>query len=97
MTKRELILATLSAIQEKHSGLAVNTGMVEKVLDAICDVAAAELLGSGEVPLPGIGKIKTRKVAARMVRNPRTRETVKVPAHRRVTFSASKNIKEALR
>ncbi len=97
MTKRELVLATSRAIQEKHSGLTVNMGTVEKVLDVFCDVAAAELLGGGEVPLPGLGKVKSKKLGGRMGRNPRTGEPVEIPAHRKVAFSACKELKEALK
>ena len=34
-------------------------------LDSLCEVAAAVLLGGGEVSLPGLGKIKMRETAAR--------------------------------
>jgi len=69
----------------------------ESVLNALGDVAAAELLGGGEVPLPGVGKLTTvaRKAATR--RNPRTGAPVEVPAKHVVKFSTAKALKDALK
>ncbi len=97
MTKREIVVATFETMQKEYPALALTLGAVEKTLDALCGVAAAELLGGGEVPLPGIGKLKTKKTSARTGRNPRTGESVNIPAGTRVRLVVGKELKEALR
>ena len=71
-------------------------GTVEKMLETLGDVVAAELLGDGEITLPGLGKLKARKTAARPGRNPRTGETLQIPAGRKIVFVPFKELKEAL-
>ena len=90
MTKQELIKAVAQAVRTAHPDRDVSAVMVEAILDALGDVAAAELLGGGEVPLPGLGKLKSKEVAAREGRNPRTGDVLTVPAHKKVTFAACK-------
>ena len=70
---------------------------MEKTLDVLCGVAAAELLGGGEVPLPGIGKLKAKKAAARKGRNPQTGEAMDIPAGKKVQFVPGKELKNALK
>ena len=65
---------------------------VEAVLKMLGAVAARELAAGGEVPLPGLGKLKTKDRAARMGRNPRTGEAVTIPARRVVVFAPSKKL-----
>lgn len=96
MTKQELVKTVAQTLQEKHPDRDVSAVMVEVVLEALGDVAAAELLGGGEIPLPGLGKLKCREVAARRGRNPRTGETLTIPAHKTVAFAACRALKEAM-
>lgn len=96
MTKQELVKTVAQALQEKHPDRDVSSVMVEAVLEALGDVAAAELLSGGEIPLPGLGKLKSRDVTARRGRNPRTGETLTIPAHKAVAFAACKALKEAM-
>lgn len=97
MTKQEVIKAVAQAVRTAHPDRNVSVVMVETVLDALGDVAAAELLGGGEIPLPGLGKLKSKDIAARHGRNPRTGETLDIPAHKAVTFTACKDLKEAMK
>ena len=53
MTKRELVIAAFEAMRDDYPALTTTLGTVEKTLEVLCGVAAAELLGGGEVPLPG--------------------------------------------
>lgn len=90
MTKKDLI-----------AKIAEDTGCtkadVEKTLDSFGGVAAAELLGEGEVPLPGLGKLKANRRAARKGRNPKTGAAINIPAKTTVKFSAGKELKDALK
>lgn len=97
MTRQELIKAVTQAVRTAHPDRDVNTVMVEVMLEALGDVAAVELLGGGEIPLPGLGKLKSKDIAARTGRNPRTGETLDIPAHKAVTFAACKDLKEAMK
>ena len=58
-----------------------------KVLNSVGDIAAAELLGGGIVPIPHVGKLKVRTMNPRTGRNPRTGEPIVIPAKRAVRFS----------
>lgn len=70
---------------------------VEKTLDSLASVAAAELLGNGEVPLTGLGKLKAKQSKARVGRNPKTGAPVNIPAKTTVKFSIGKGLKDALK
>ncbi len=96
MTKRELIEKALEAARNTHDR-AMTLADMGTALDSLCEVAAAELLGGGEVPLPGIGKLKAKPTAARKGRNPRTGEALDIPAGKRVFFVSGKDLKEALK
>jgi DNA-binding protein HU-beta len=78
----------------KHSGKSIKeTGEgVNATLDAI-----QEALKSGdEVRLVGFGSFVVRTAAARTGVNPQTRAKIKIPAKRRVRFSAGKELSEAV-
>lgn len=97
MTKQEFIKAVAQAVHTAHPDRDVSAVMVEAILDALGDVAAAELLGGGEIPLSGLGKLKSKDVSARKGRNPRTGEALDLPAGKKVVFAACKDLKEALK
>jgi DNA-binding protein HU-beta len=92
MTKAEL----LAAMKEKLAGSDYVKAAVERVLDALGEVAGAALAGGGEVPLPGLGKLKAKKRAARTGRNPRTGEAIQINGRMGVSFEAGKALKDKL-
>ena len=49
-----------------------------------------------KVVLPGLGKLQVRKTKARMGVNPMTRERIKIPARKKVAFTANKALKDAV-
>jgi DNA-binding protein HU-beta len=61
------------------------------------DTISSALEGGDEVRIHGFGSFKTAQRAARMGRNPRTGEAVKVPARRVVRFAASTTLSGALK
>ncbi|WP_086618223.1 integration host factor subunit beta [Erythrobacter tepidarius] len=69
---------------------------IEQVVDIFFDEIAQRLAEGGRVELRGFGAFSTRKREARSGRNPRTGETVKVPAKRVPYFKAGKEIRERL-
>ncbi len=56
----------------------------------------ASLKGGYKIPLPGLGKLQVRRTKARMGINPATREPIKIPAKKKVAFTANKALKEAV-
>lgn len=97
MTKKEIVDGIMETMPRQGGSNVANRLYIESVLEAFCDVAAAELLGGGEVPLKGIGKLKTVATKARKGRNPRTGEAIEIPRSRRIVVSAFRDFKEALR
>ena len=97
MTKQELIKAVTQTVHTMDPQRNVTAVMVEATLDALVDVTAAELLGGGEVTLPRLGKFKSKAVAARKGRNPRTGEILEIPAGKKLVFITCKELKEAMR
>lgn len=90
MTRKDLI----AKIAEESGD---SKATVERVLNSLGSVAAAELLGDGEVPLPGLGKLKAEERKARMGRNPRTGKPLQIAAGTTVKFAAGQELKDALK
>lgn len=65
----------------------------QKALYAIIREALAQ---GQKIPLPGIGSFSVELHAARMGRNPRTGESIAIPARRRIHFKAAKGLRELL-
>lgn len=89
MTKKELV----GIIAKSAGDLPKSTA--EAMLTALADAVAGEMAAGGEISLPGIGKLKSVAQDARTARNPRTGETVQVPAKRKVKFKPAKDLKAA--
>ena len=69
---------------------------VEQVVDVFFDEITQRLAEGGRVELRGFGAFSTREREARVGRNPRTGESVNVPAKRVPYFKAGKEIKKRL-
>jgi len=67
-----------------------------KAVDATLDAITATLRGGNEVRLVGFGTFAVTARAASEGRNPRTGETIKIPASKRPKFSAGKALKDAV-
>jgi integration host factor subunit beta len=70
----------------QHQALAI----VQKVLDGITET----LLQEGRIELRNFGVFAVKKRRPRIARNPRTGETVKVPAKLVVTFKPGREMEE---
>jgi len=89
MNKSELIerMADQAGISKTAAGAA---------LDAATEAIKATLNKGGSVTLVGFGAFTVTKRAARMGRNPRTGEPVKIKASKAPKFTAGKGFKDAL-
>lgn len=90
MTKAELV----KALQDATNLSGVQAG---EYLNRLGDIMAAELIGGGEVPLPAIGKLKVKSTKARTGRNPKTGESIQIPAGRKAVLVVSKELKDSLK
>jgi len=66
------------------------------VVDAVFDTITAALKTGDEVRLVGFGTFSVAHRAATQGRNPRTRETILIPASKQPKFKAGKGLKDAV-
>ncbi|MBI2476836.1 HU family DNA-binding protein [Candidatus Uhrbacteria bacterium] len=64
--------------------------------DKLVELVYKEVRGSGELMLPGLGKLVKQHRAARMGRNPATGESIQIPAKTVVKFRVNKGAKDAI-
>ncbi len=90
MNKQELIqkIAKEAALSKTSAGAAV---------DAFLDGITRSLKKGDAITFVGFGTFKTSQRKARLARNPRTGEAIKVPKHRVVRFTAGKALKNAVK
>jgi DNA-binding protein HU-beta len=89
MNKTELI----AVVAEK-------TGMpkkdAERVINATVDTITEKLVAGEKVAMSGFGIFEVKAREARVGRNPRTKETIEIPATRLPAFKASKALKDTV-
>ena len=89
MNKTDLVnvIAAEAELSKKQAEAAVNATIA----------AIANALKSGDkVQLIGFGTFEVKATAAREGRNPKTGETIKIPACKKPAFTASKLLKDQL-
>ncbi|MCM1324411.1 MAG: HU family DNA-binding protein [Acetobacter sp.] len=89
MNKNELVAAVA-----EEAGL--TKADAAKAVDAFIASVTAALKKGEEIRLIGFGTFAVSKRAATTARNPRTGETVKVPAKTQAKFKAGKTLQDAL-
>jgi len=65
-----------------------------EVVDAVFTTLSKAIKKEKRFVYPGFGTFSVRKRKARMGRNPRTGEKIKIKGRNAVTFKAGKNLKE---
>lgn len=90
MTKSELI----SAVAEKANLSKKDT---ESAISAVTEAITEALAEGDKVSLVGFGTFSVKDRAARTGINPRTKETVEIPAAKVPTFKAGSSLKEAVK
>src|SRR5262249_25051460 len=96
-SKRTIMAKALSKAQ--LAGLiADKNGITKKQAGEILEHVAALAYKHAKdtFTLPGIGKLVLKNRAARMGRNPKTGETIQIPAKRVVKFRVAKAAKDAI-
>ena len=89
MNKTELIvaLAQKAEITKKDA---------EKAVNAFVDVVSAALKDGDKVQLVGFGTFEAKERPARVARNPRTGEEIKIEASKTASFKVGKALKDGL-
>jgi DNA-binding protein HU-beta len=78
----------------RHAG--ISKANVRRFYDGLTELIRRELVRSKEFVLPGLGVLRVRQRRARDARNPRTGETVHVPARKVVRFRGYRSLDELL-
>ena len=86
-----------SIVEAVHGVLGGTKVQAELVVDTVFDSIVKTLSKGDEVAIAGIGKFVVKMRKARDARNPKTGETVKVPAMKVPKFSAAKALKDAVK
>ena len=68
----------------------------ETVVNATIDVIAGALADGDKVQLVGFGAFEVKKRAERIGRNPKTKESIKIPASKVPVFKPGKALKDAV-
>ncbi|SMC54710.1 HU family DNA-binding protein [Papillibacter cinnamivorans] len=89
MNKAELI----NAAAEK-AGLSKKD--TERVLNASIDVISGALADGDKVQLVGFGAFEVKNRAARIGRNPKTKESIEIPASKVPMFKPGKALKDTV-
>lgn len=89
MNKTELVaaLAQKAEMSKKDA---------EKALAAFVDVVAESLKNGEKVQLVGFGTFESKERPARVARNPRTGEEIKIDASKTASFKVGKALKDSL-
>lgn len=80
-----------------HTKLGGTKVQAEEVVDGMIEEIIKTLKKGGEVSIAGLGIFSVKDRAARMARNPKTGETVKVAATKVPKFRAAKALKDAVK
>ncbi len=89
MNKAELIAAVVqkTGVSKKETDMVIN---------AVIDSITTAMAEGDKVQLLGFGSFETRERGARPGKNPRTGETVMIPACKAPVFKAGKALKDAV-
>ena len=89
MNKNELIAAVAERanLTKKDSEIAVSA-VIEAITDALCE--------GDKVQLVGFGSFEVKKREARVGRNPKTKESIEIPATKVPVFKAGKLLKDSV-
>ena len=89
MNKTELV-----AVVAEKTGLTKKDA--ERVVNATFDTVTAELCKGEKVQISGFGIFEVKARDARVGRNPRTKESIQLPASKAPAFKASKPLKDTV-
>ena len=89
MNKKQLVAKISSTLGQSKAD-------AERTFDSITTIILDALKNDDTVKIAGFGTYKVAKRKARVGRNPRTGETIQIPASKRPKFSVGKALKDAV-
>lgn len=89
MNKNDLVTAVATSAGLSKADAA-------KAVDGVFDAISGALTGGDEVRLVGFGTFSVSDRAASEGRNPRTGETISIPASKQPKFKAGKGLKDSV-
>lgn len=84
-------------INKVHEELGVTKADAERAVETMLSSIVESLVGGQEVSIAGLGIFSAKMRNKRTARNPRTGETIEVPAMRVPKFRAAKALKDAVK
>jgi DNA-binding protein HU-beta len=84
-------------VEAVHAKLGGTKVQAEEVVDVMLNSIVASLKKGDEVSIAGLGIFSVKSRAARTARNPRTGESIQVPAMKVPKFRAAKALKDAVK
>lgn len=90
MNKTEFI----AAVAEKEG---IDKKCAEKAVNAVFSTITETLAKGEKIQVLGFGSFEVREKAEKQARNPRTGETITVPASKAPVFKAGKALKDAVK
>lgn len=89
MKKNELV-------EKVAEGASLTKADAERAINALVNAVSDALVEGDKVTLKGLGTFEVRERKARTGINPRTRETIEIPASKVPAFKASSTLKDAV-
>ena len=86
-----------SIVDAVHSKLGTTKVAAEEAVDTVVSSIVNSMKKGEEVSIAGLGIFKVKARAARTARNPRTGESIQIPAMKVPKFQPAKALKEAVR
>lgn len=93
MTKRVNMSDLIQAIVEKTN---TKKSDVETSVKTAFEIITSTLQEGGQVVLNGFGSFSVVHKQEKKGRNPKTQEEITIPAHNKVAFKTSQNLKEVV-
>ncbi len=87
----------LNLVDAVHESIGGTKASAEKAVETIINSITESLKNGEDVSIAGLGIFSAKERAARTARNPRTGESVEVPAMRVPKFRPSKALKDSVK
>ena len=89
-------MKTSDLVDHVAEAAGIEKAQAKNAVEAVFSAITAAAKQGAEVSLPGFGKFKVKDSPARQGRNPSTGQTMEIAASRKLSFSAAKQVKDAL-
>ena len=95
MVTKTTIAKTLKEVMAKKD-IKLNESEANLCVSTVFQAVANALVNTGEVRIDGLGTLKRKDVAERKGHNPRTNETIVIPAHKTIVFKTARLLNETI-